>query len=211
MHINLSFKRMSLLNSDLKSSDLKMYLKEVKHKYETAKNGYNYSFENEIQPFLNYADKIAASIESISSDKYYNSDTKVKLSQQITEAYYKTPSTSDYNGIYRGRYIDFEVKETRNPTRFPFINIHEHQVEHMRECHKQGGIVFIIMRFHVHDEVFLYPIERFLVHWDNFKNKGGRKSIRYDDVKKESYQIPEKFNPRFDYLKTVDEIYFGER
>ena len=76
---------MSLLNSDLKSSDLKMYLKEVKHKYETAKNGYNYSFENEIQPFLNYADKIAASIESISSDKYYNSDTKVKLSQQITE------------------------------------------------------------------------------------------------------------------------------
>src|SRR5699024_1121319 len=70
---------------DLKSSDLKMYLKEVKHKYETAKNGYNYSFENEIQPFLNYADKIASSIESISSDKYYNSDTKVKLSQQITE------------------------------------------------------------------------------------------------------------------------------
>ena len=81
----------------------------------------------------------------------------------------------------------------------------------MRECHKQGGIVFIIMRFHVHDEVFLYPIERFLVHWDNFKNKDGRKSIRYGDVKKDSYQIPEKYNPRFDYLKTVDEIYFGER
>lgn len=140
-----------------------------------------------------------------------NVDYPSRKKAKITEAYYKTPSTSDYNGIYRGKYIDFEVKETRNPTRFPFINIHEHQVEHMRECHKQGGIVFIIMRFHVHDEVFLYPIERFLVHWDNFKNKVGRKSIRYDDVKKESYQIPEKYNPRFDYLKTVDEIYFGER
>ena len=25
---------------------------------------------------------------------------------KITEAYYKTPSTTDYNGVYRGKYID---------------------------------------------------------------------------------------------------------
>src|SRR5699024_10901157 len=85
MYINSSFKCISLLISDHKISYIKMYLKEIKLKYATAINGYNYSFENEIQPFLNYADKIAASIESIFSDKYYNSDTKVKLSQQITE------------------------------------------------------------------------------------------------------------------------------
>ena len=26
---------------------------------------------------------------------------------KITEAYYKTPSTTDYNGVYRGKYIVF--------------------------------------------------------------------------------------------------------
>ncbi len=140
-----------------------------------------------------------------------NVDYPSRQKAKITEAYYKTPSTSDYNGIYRGKYIDFEVKETRNETRFPFINIHEHQVEHMRKCHEHGGIVFIIMRFHAHDEVFLYPIEKFLIHWDNYKLKNGRKSIRYEDVKRDSHIITEKFNPRFDYLQVVDELYFGMR
>ena len=43
-------------------------------------------------------------------------------SAKIVEAYYKVPSTTDYNGIYRGKYIDFEAKETKAKT-FPFINI----------------------------------------------------------------------------------------
>ena len=50
----------------------------------------------------------------------------------INEAYFRTPSTTDYNGVYQGYYIDFEAKETK--TRRPFLlnNIHDHQVEHMK-------------------------------------------------------------------------------
>lgn len=60
----------------------------------------------------------------------------------IKEAYFRTPSTTDYNGIYQGYHIDFEAKETKNKTSFPLQNIHEHQVRHMSHVSEQGGIVF---------------------------------------------------------------------
>ena len=74
----------------------------------------------------------------------------------IKEAYYRHASTTDYNGVYRGCYIDFEAKETKNKTSFPFINIHEHQLQHMEECIHQGGIVFVIFYFSSLNEYYLY-------------------------------------------------------
>src|SRR5690625_1169497 len=75
----------------------------------------------------------------------------------ITEAYFQQASTTDYNGVYRGKYIDFEAKETRSNSSFPLANIHEHQIEHMRSVIKHDGISFIIIRFTNLDETYLYP------------------------------------------------------
>lgn len=59
----------------------------------------------------------------------------------IKEAYFRRPSTTDYNGIYKGYYIDFDAKETRNKRSFPLKNFHEHQIRHMQECVRQGAFV----------------------------------------------------------------------
>ena len=125
----------------------------------------------------------------------------------ITEGYFKQPSTTDYNGLYQQKYIDFEVKETKNKTSFPLANFHEHQVDHMKSVVNHGGICFIIIRFTVHDETYLLKIEDFLSFWYNQLN-GGRKSIPYDFIQKNGYLIPFKYQARVDYLEIVDKLYF---
>ncbi|MSE06655.1 Holliday junction resolvase RecU, partial [Lactobacillus salivarius] len=77
----------------------------------------------------------------------------------IKEAYFKQASTTDYNGVYKGKYLDFEAKETTNISSFPLRNFHAHQVEHMRACQKQGGICFTIVKFTKTNELFILPAD----------------------------------------------------
>lgn len=121
----------------------------------------------------------------------------------ITEAYYKTPSTTDYNGIYKGKYIDFEAKENKNKTSFPLANVHPHQVEHLRRISEHGGIGFLIIYWIHTNEFFLYPIERFIPHFEGYL-KNDRKSIPYDTFLIEAYPIKEGYSPRLDFIETID-------
>ncbi len=123
---------------------------------------------------------------------------------KIVEAYYRTPSTTDYNGLYRGRYIDFEAKETKNKSRFPLFMIHPHQVEHLKKVHLQGGIGFFIIRFTLYNETYLIDSEILI----NEMYATDRQSIPYTWFKSNGTLIQEGFNPRLAYLKAVDSIYF---
>ncbi len=125
----------------------------------------------------------------------------------ITEAYFKQASTTDYNGIYRGKYIDFEAKETKNKTLFPLANVHDHQIEHMKAIDAHGGICFIIIRFAAHDQTFLLPAEKLFSYW-NVKLNGGKKSISFDSLQTEGYPIPFQYRARVDYLAIIDKLYF---
>jgi recombination protein U len=133
-------------------------------------------------------------------------DYERRSAAKISEAYYKVPSTTDYNGIYKGRYIDFEAKETKTKTAFPMKNIHEHQVTHLEHIVKHGGIGFIIVAFTALGKIFLLDASYVV---DFYKRaQEGRKSISYTEFVDHGHEIKEGYIKRIDYLKIVDEFYF---
>ncbi|MEH7176644.1 Holliday junction resolvase RecU [Neobacillus vireti] len=124
----------------------------------------------------------------------------------IKEAYFKQASTTDYNGVYKGKYIDFEAKETANTTSFPLKNFHQHQIDHMEEVVSQGGICFVILRFSKQEQVYLLQAKHLLSFWERMKN-GGRKSITKEEIEQNAYFIPLGFHPRIDYIKIIDTLF----
>jgi len=134
-------------------------------------------------------------------------DYPKRTAAKIDEAYFKIPSTTDYNGIYRGKYIDFEAKETASQTSFPFSSIHPHQIEHLKSVIRHGAIAFVIIRFKAHDETFFVQADKLIQAY-----QGKHRSLPYRWFKEECYTIPFSLTPPVNYLKIVDELYFkGEK
>lgn len=134
-------------------------------------------------------------------------DYKSRIDAVITEAHFKIPSTTDYNGIYKGKYIDFEAKETKSKTSFSLNNIHKHQLEHLQQIKKHGGIGFIIIRFVTLNQTYLIEIEKI----SDYIDKNSRKSIPLDYIMKFGYIIRDKYNPVIDYLEIVDYLILKEK
>src|SRR5699024_5450144 len=122
----------------------------------------------------------------------------------ITETYFKQASTTDYNGIYRQKYIDFEAKETTNTTSFPFSKINEHQINHMQHILYHGGIAFFIIKFTKFDERYLLDAN-IMIHNLYKQFESYRKSMSYKDIAKKGHLIPFKYTARIHYLPIIDE------
>ncbi|RYM06353.1 Holliday junction resolvase RecU [Sporolactobacillus sp. THM7-7] len=135
-------------------------------------------------------------------------DYPKRSAAKITEAYFRKASTTDYNGVYRGKYIDFEAKETKYAHALPLKNFHDHQVEHMRRIKRHGGIGFIIVKFSKTDEVYLLDADYLDVYWTASREKGARQSIPKSLFLEKGFRIPQKYLPRIDYLQVVDDVYF---
>ena len=132
-------------------------------------------------------------------------DYPARSAAVIREAYFRTPSTTDYNGVYNGYYIDFEAKETDSKTSFPLKNIHPHQMEHMKSILHQRGIAFFIVRFSTLRRNFVVSYNLVARFYD-VMDSGGRKSIPFTTFETEAIEIQEGYLPRLDYLKAVDAI-----
>lgn len=123
---------------------------------------------------------------------------------KITNAYFEKQSTTDYNGVYKSRYIDFEAKNTKNKTSFPLANIPPQQIDHLKRVIEHGGIAFFLIQFESLLKVYLLDASYVI----KFYEHGDRKSIPLDVIESEGIEIEQGLNPRLNYIKAVEEKYF---
>ena len=170
----------------------------------------NPSFKNRGMFLENILNDTNTYYNSIEKCLIYKKPTPILVCQvdykknKILEGYYKTPSTLDYNGIYKGKYIDFDAKETLNKTSFPLANLHKHQLEHMKKVINHGGISFLIVK--INNLYYLLDGLKII----DFINSNNRKSIPYNYIKNYGLEIKEGINPALDYIKVIDNYYFKE-
>ncbi|MGO2314492.1 MAG: Holliday junction resolvase RecU [Pseudolactococcus laudensis] len=126
---------------------------------------------------------------------------------KITEAYFRQASTTDYSGVYQGRYLDFEAKETQNKTSFPLKNFHEHQIVHMENVLKQEGIAFVLLHFSALSRTFLLKASDLIPF---FIEKEGQKSIALAFIETKGYELPTNQLPSIPYLDCIQKIIGGD-
>lgn len=122
----------------------------------------------------------------------------------IDKAYFASQSTLDYNGIYKGKYIEFDAKSTECKTSFPISNVSAHQIEHIRRILKHGGICFLIIR--MNSNFYLLDGNNFI----HFIDTESRKSIPYSYIQEFSYELEYNYLKGLNYIQFVDLIIGGK-
>lgn len=154
----------------------------------------NMSCENYIEKDIAYIYKKPTPIQVVKYD--YNKN-------RITDAYYKTHSTLDFNGIYKGKYIEFDAKNT-NKNNLPLANIQTHQLEHIKNITNHGGIAFLIIM--INNECYLLSAYAIL----DFITNSKRKSIDYNYIKDNGIKLEYSYLKGVDFIKGIDILLEGE-
>ena len=103
-----------------------------------------------------------------------------KESRHITLAYFEQKSTVDYIGVVQGVPVCFDAKEC-SADAFPLANIHEHQIEFMKDFEKQDGISFFLLYFTKYGRFYYLTMEE-LQRFIDRKDNGGLKRFRYTEL-----------------------------
>lgn len=119
----------------------------------------------------------------------------------ISEAYFQKPSTTDYNGIYDGVHIDFEVKECNSLSTFNLRSIHKHQIEHMLTIDYMNGIAFVLIYFKKLSKVALVDVKIISELY------GKQATITFLKLSEVSKIFELSAYPTVDYLKYVRKLY----
>ena len=132
----------------------------------------------------------------------------VKMSKtkpgMIEEAYFEAKSTTDYVGIYKGKYIDFECKETIHDS-VPYHMIREQQYDHLSFILSLGGIGFFLVSFKTYQKVFLRPAPIILEEIEKKHHPG----FKMDFFAEKGVEVRRGYVPPYFLLEAIDEAFFA--
>ena len=171
---------------------------------------------NENNEIVNYQNRGMELEQEINETNAYYKDNNIALiykkpipikivkciNKKISEAYFEEASTTDYCGVYKGRYLDFEAKETTSSTSFPLSNLKDNQIEHIKNVIKHKGIAFLIVSFTDIEKYYLLKGEDLILFIENAK----RKSIPLFYFKTHALEITRTLFPPLDYLTVLEKI-----
>ncbi|MCR4716676.1 MAG: Holliday junction resolvase RecU [Lachnospiraceae bacterium] len=127
---------------------------------------------------------------------------------RITLAYFEEKSTVDYVGVVQGIPLCFDAKNCDADT-FAMSNLHEHQLEYMRDFENQGGYAFFLVYFSKHNVYYYLTLREATYHADG--REEFKKHIKFDEIDEE-YIIPVEKNIYVNYIKILQkEVDYREK
>ena len=130
----------------------------------------------------------------------------VKMSKtkpgMIEEAYFEAKSTTDYVGIYKGKYIDFECKETIHDS-VPYHMIREQQYDHLSFILSLGGIGFFLVSFKSYQEVYLMKASIILAAIKEKKHPGFKREFFMEH----GIRLERSYLPPYKLLEAIDKAF----
>lgn len=117
-----------------------------------------------------------------------------------------TATWVDYSGIYEGRSIIFDAKES-TLKRFPLKNIALHQYQLLKSWHKHGAIAFLLVAFWLEGknepEIYVLRFEQLEAVYESQDAGRGSKSISLDFFRNSCERVKSINGIPVDYLAAL--------
>lgn len=109
----------------------------------------------------------------------------------------------DYVGVFNGKAIVFDAKETNSATSFPLRNVSDHQYQLLKSWDAKGAVAFLIIQFtKKYEEIYIIRFSD-LEEWWEQSLAGGRKSIPYNHFFEKCRRVKSSNGIVLDYLQGI--------
>ncbi|WP_031542996.1 Holliday junction resolvase RecU [Mesoplasma photuris] len=116
----------------------------------------------------------------------------------IKKAYFALNTNCDYIGLWNGRYLEFEAKETYEKV-FKYSLLRSNQIKKLNDVDQMGGIAFIIVYLGYYDRFFL-------IKWNILNNyiSSNKKSITIDWFELYAHELFINENLKLDFIEKLN-------